>query len=266
MSPPAPSAPAAIRVLIVDDEPIARQVLRSLLAGHPAYALVGEAGTFSQAATRLGTHDYDLVLLDVQLRGGNGFDLVPCVRPGARIIFVTAYDRYALRAFEVNALDYLLKPVSAERFAAALQRTAPSSSPAAGNPAMPQPASVEPEEPRFPMPFTNEDRVFIRTDAGDRFVPVGEIAAVFSEANYSSVHLRSGARLFTRRTMKTWEELLPTPGFMRVHRHVLVNLAAIERHTRVNELLELRVAGLREPVGVSRQRVGDLLSQLGAGQ
>src|SRR5688572_22135523 len=111
----------AIRALLIDDEPPARIVLRTLLAPHPV-EIVGEAGTLRAARELLARHDYTLVFLDIQLRGGTGFDLVPAVRPGAEIVFVTAHDEHALRAFEVNALDYLLKPIKPERLAASITR------------------------------------------------------------------------------------------------------------------------------------------------
>lgn len=244
-TPPFAPTQGTRRVLIIDDEPLARQVLRTLLAAHPMYAAVGEAGTFAQAQARLGAADYDLVLLDVQLRGGNGFDLVPFIRAEARTIFVTAFDSYALRAFEVNALDYLLKPVAAERFAAALKRVGQ-----AGGAHLP---AAPAEEPTALQPLTSEDTVLIHTDAGDHFIPVAEIAAVFSHANYSDVQLRSGRRHFTRRTMRTWEDLLPRDCFRRVHRHALVNLACIERqHLAGGKIFEIGVTGVREPVAVSR--------------
>src|SRR4051812_48452693 len=97
--------------LIIDDEPPARTVLRALLAAHAGTTIIGEAGTMRAARELLEEADYSLVFLDIQLRGGSGFDLVPLVRAGAAVIFVTAHDEHALRAFEVNAIDYLLKPV-----------------------------------------------------------------------------------------------------------------------------------------------------------
>src|SRR5689334_4894881 len=93
---------ATVRALIIDDEPPARSVLRMLLAAHANVEVVGEAGTLRTARELLATLDYTLVFLDIQLRGGTGFDLVPQVRAGAAIIFVTAHDEHALRAFEVN--------------------------------------------------------------------------------------------------------------------------------------------------------------------
>jgi two-component system, LytTR family, response regulator len=111
-----------MRALIIDDEAPARAALRGLLRAHPEIALAGEADTIVAATPLLTAADYDLVFLDIQLRGGTGFDLVPLVRPAARIVFVTANDQFALRAFEANALDYLVKPVRPERLAEAIRR------------------------------------------------------------------------------------------------------------------------------------------------
>ena len=112
------------RALLIDDEALARTELRRLLAAHPDVAIVGEADDVSSARARLAPADYDLVFLDIQLAGGSGFDLIPHVAPAAAIVFVTAHDAFALRAFEVNALDYLLKPVPPTRLAESLARLA----------------------------------------------------------------------------------------------------------------------------------------------
>ncbi|MCX6950755.1 MAG: LytTR family DNA-binding domain-containing protein [Verrucomicrobia bacterium] len=230
------------RVLLIDDEADARAELRWLLSAYPAYTIVGEAATFAAARRLLRAGGYDLVFLDIQLFGGTGFDLVPDIAPPARIIFVTAYDRHALRAFEVNALDYLLKPVSPDRFAAALARVA--------GPGSPPPPST---------PFRADDTILVHTDVGDRFLPLAHIAAVFSNENYSAVHLRTHERFLTRRTLKSWEDNLPATHFRRVHRQALVNLAHIASHRRdTRETAELRVTGVPDPVPVSRAYLPDL--------
>lgn len=235
------------RVLLIDDEAAARAELRWLLSPYEGYTVVGEAATFARARTRLEEYDYDLVFLDVQLVGGNGFDLVPHVARTARIIFVTAFDKFAVRAFEVNALDYLLKPVSTERFAVALAKSTGESAAA----------------PR--ATFRADDTVLIQTDDGKRFVPLAAISAVLSNENYSDVLLRTGERLLTRRTMKTWEDLLPAAQFLRVHRQAIVNVAAIENHRRdTRETLELSLAGVKTPVPVSRSFIPDLKPHLSA--
>ena len=234
------------RTLIVDDEAGARAEVRWLLARHPGYTVVGEAATFEQGRNRLAQDDYDVVFLDIQLIGGSGFDLVRHVRQDARIIFVTAFDEHALRAFEVNALDYLLKPVSPERFALSVNRLAVPAEPAA-------PTRV----------LRADDSVLVQTDRGQRFVPLEQISAIFSNENYSDLQLRSGERVLTRRTMKSWEETLPPAQFMRVHRQAFVNLACVDNHRRdTRETAELRLAGVREPVPVSRSFLAELETRL----
>jgi len=114
------------RALLIHYEISARRDLRALLGAHPEVTIVGEAALIEEALALLRRDDYDLVFLDIQLIGGTGFDLVPDVRPAARIIFVTAFDQFALRAFEVNALDYLRKPLRVARLAEALRRLPPS--------------------------------------------------------------------------------------------------------------------------------------------
>ncbi len=114
-----------LKTLIVDDEPFVRDDLRHMLGVHETLEVVGEAGTVSGAKKQLLEKDLDVVFLDIQLRGGTGFDLVPFVDETVKIIFITAHDDYAIRAFEVNALDYILKPVTADRLAESVARLSP---------------------------------------------------------------------------------------------------------------------------------------------
>jgi two-component system LytT family response regulator len=232
-----------VPTLIIDDEPGARAELRWLLAQHPRYRVVGEADTFATATALLTSADYRLVLLDIQLIGGSGFDLVPHVRPEARVIFVTAYDRHALRAFEVNALDYLMKPVSAARFAAALARL---------------------DGPPAPPPFAATDRILLRLDrATERFVVIADIRTVTSCENYTEAVLATGEKLFVRKTMKAWEELLPPAHFARAHRHLIVNLDLVERIERRNRATHaVHLAGLSRPLVASYRYLANLRRRL----
>ena len=166
------------RALLIDDEPLARMELRRLLAAHAYVTIAGEAGTVADARTRLGRPDYDLVFLDIQLRGGSGFDLLDSVHPEAQVVFVTAYDRFALRAFEVNALDYLLKPVAAARLATTLQRLGDGRD-------QPVVEAAPVTAGGANQKLTTEDRVFVKTGTATRFVPVASICAVRSAENYT---------------------------------------------------------------------------------
>lgn len=240
-----------LRALIIDDEPPACDILRALLADHPHIAVVGEAGTVDDARRRLALGDYDLVLLDVQLRGGSGFDLVPSVRPGARIVFVTAFDQHALRAFTVNALDYLLKPVDPARLADAVSRL-----PAAA----PVPAPEQPLGRLGPG-----DRVWLKGERGARFVFLADVVALVSCDNYSEVFVADGAHFLVRRPLKQWEAALPPELFVRVHRQALVNLAHLDRVDNPDgEAPTLRLRGMDRPVACSHRLAPELRRRLGS--
>ena len=239
-----------LRTLIIDDEPAARDDLRRLLAAHAEVAIAGEAGRLAAAEELLRTADYDLVFLDVELRGGTGFDLLPHVRPEARIVFVTAHAHYAVRAFEVNALDYLLKPIVAARLEAALLRVAT-------NPGEPAPAAGS---------LIPTDLVHVKIGNGTtRFVALADIVAIESEENYSEARLGNGTRLLVRRTLKSWADMLPAGQFVRVHRTTIVNLSRYrgsDRQTEQTTLLHLD--GLAEPVRASFRYLPDLRVRLAA--
>jgi two-component system LytT family response regulator len=237
-----------MRAVIIDDEGLARTDLRTLLGAHPEVTVVGEAALLSDARALLRAGAYDLVFLDIQLLGGTGFDLVPEVRPGARIIFVTAHDQFALRAFEANALDYLLKPVRVARLAEALER------------------HRTPRPPAPPPTLRPDDVVYVKTGPGAaRFVRVADILVINSDDNYSEAILTDGERLFVRQTLACWEQQLPATHFMRVHRRHIVNLANVQGYTHENdELTHLRVAALRDPVRARRQHWAELRRRLTA--
>jgi len=242
-----------MKAVIIDDEAPARAALRGLLRDHPDIVLVGEAETIEEGVRRLAADDYDLVFLDVQLRGGTGFDLAPFVRPEARIIFITASDQYAVRAFEVNALDYLIKPVRPQRLEQALRRVAGLGS----NPPLPE----------VPAPaLTPRDFVYLRIGNGaSRFVALADLALIGSNENYSEAHLADGTRLLVRRTMKAWEDALPPTHFVRVHRTAIINLARYRGADRQSyETTLLRVEGLAEPVRASFRYLPELRERLGA--
>ena len=242
------------QALLIDDETTARADLRAKLAAHPDVSILAEAATMHSARKLLARPDYDLVFLDIQLIGGNAFDLVPDVRRGARIIFATAYDSYALRAFEINALDYLLKPVVPARLAEALRRL--TSAPAVGDTAA--------EIPPGPV-LRLDDTVFLRSGLGARFAPVADISVITARENYSEVRLAGGAKIFLRRSLKAWEDALPASHFMRVHRTQIVNLARVTRYERDrDEHTLLYVEGTPEPISASRDRWSELRERLGA--
>ena len=249
-----------LRALLIDDEPDARADLRALLDAHASNVrIVGEAESLDEAEQLLATAAYDLVFLDIQLRGGTGFDLVPRIRPEARIVFVTAHDRHALRAFEVNALNYLLKPISPERLAASLERVVHALALSSATTLFSEP---RPDDAPAP-PLRPADIIQLRNGTCARFVPLREISAIEAEQNYSAACLADGTRLLLRRTLKSWEDILPVTHFMRVHRTAIVNLERITRYERDREEHTLLfLEGVPAPVSATRKLWPDLQSRL----
>jgi two-component system, LytTR family, response regulator len=242
-----------LRTLLIDDEPAARRDLRQLLAAHPEVSVVGEAATLDAGRELLTRETYDLVFLDVQLLGGTGFDLVPHVATHARVVFVSAFDKFALRAFEVNALDYLQKPVRTARLAESLRRAAD---------VRPEPAGSESAAPVL----RDDDLVHVKTGPGRaRFLRVAEIVAIASQDNYTELNLTNGERLLVRQTLAAWEQRLPATHFLRVHRQTIANLQFIRGYTHEDEEVSLlHVEFLQEPVRARRHLWPELLARLDA--
>lgn len=205
-----------MKALIIDDERPARRELRGLLEEHPEVEIVGEAATAEEAAALIAAHGPDLLFLDIEMPGGTGFDLLAALPPPhPLVIFTTAYSEHAVRAFEINSLDYLLKPIAPKRLAAALAKAA------AKRPPAPAPAAADPAPA-----LAEDDQVFVRD--GDRcwFVPVRSILLVEAEGNQSRLVFGSDSALLSR-TLGSLEERLPSRLFMRANRSQLVNLSAI---------------------------------------
>ncbi len=243
-----------IRALLIEDEAPAVEDLRRLLQVHPEVAIVGEAGSISAARKLLALGGYDLVFLDIQLVGGTGFDLISSVDPDAEIVFVTAYDQHALRAFEVNALDYLLKPVRRDRLAEALARLQPREG-----------ADSALGTTRSTLPKLKwDDLVHVKTGRmAARFVKLSDVVAVMSGDNYTELMMYGGSKLLVRETLSSWEERLPSTDFMRVHRQVVVNLRRVEGFEHQDSRTTvLRMAGMSEPIAARREHWVEIVARL----
>lgn len=210
---------ALLRVLIVDDARLARSELRTLLAAIPWVACVGEADDVPAAREAILRERPDLVLLDVQMPSGEGFDVLEGLETVPMVVFVTAYDQYAVRAFETNALDYLVKPVEADRLQAALERGRErlSASAAAGAAAM---ASGQRD------PLSADDQVFLRDGERCWFVALGDIRKVVVDGNYARLWFRDQNAVLAR-SLSTLEARLSPALFFRANRNTLVNLRRV---------------------------------------
>ncbi len=240
--------------MLVDDERLVRKHLRQLLAEQPAIAVVGEAASVPEAATLASQLRPDVIFLDVQMPPATGFDLLPLLDPAPPIIFVTAHDEYAVRAFAASAADYLLKPVTPERLALALQHVRYG-----------RPHATASEAPTTSASRFDLDHALILRDAGRvRRVRVRDIAALVAEGSYTRVHLAAERPMLVFRRMAAWEALLPTPPFLRLERSLLVNLervAALDIHSRNNGELTLD-AFASSPISLARVALARLRAAL----
>jgi two-component system LytT family response regulator len=214
-----------VRAVIVDDEPLARERLRSLLSERPGYELVAECPDGEAAVAVVGRECPDLVFLDVEMPGLDGFGVLEALGPDAppHVIFVTAYDRYAVRAFDVRALDYLLKPIQRPRFDEALARLEAR-----------RERGGTPEEWAAIQDLLRElrarrgypSRLVVRSGARVAFVPTGEVEWIEADGNYARIHA-GGRDYLLRDTMKALEARLDPDRFVRIHRSAIVNLDRI---------------------------------------
>ncbi len=205
-----------MKALLIDDERLARSELRRLLAAHPDIEIVGEAVDVEDAAQKVAELKPGLLFLDVQMPGADGFSLLERLEPPLpAVIFTTAYDEFAVKAFEFNALDYLLKPVDPNRLIAALERLRHRESTAPGG------------SPDSTHRLALEDKVFVRE--GDRcwFVAVKNIRLLESEGNYTRLHFDDQKpQLF--RSLTAMEERLDPRSFFRANRKQVINLTWVE--------------------------------------
>jgi two-component system LytT family response regulator len=198
-----------MKAMIIDDEPPARRELRRLLNEFAWVEIVGEAGNVDQANGMIASLTPELLFLDIQMPGGTGFDLLTRLEDVPQVIFTTAYDQHAVRAFEVNALDYLLKPIDPARLAEALGRA----------------KSVN--AARTPQPGAVLEQIFVRDGAKRWFVPLREVRLLSSEGNYIRLSWGNTQPLLGR-ALAALELRLDPNRFFRANRQQIINLDFIE--------------------------------------
>jgi two-component system, LytTR family, response regulator len=244
-----------LRVAIVDDENLARLVVREYLSAMPGVEIVAECANGFEAVKAVAELHPDLLLLDVQMPKLDGFEVLDLVGPDVAVIFLTAFDQYALKAFEIHAVDYLLKPFSAERLAAAIERARERIE--RGERA---PARVLGEAARPAHAYT--ERILIRDGSRVHVIPVAAIDYVQAQDDY--VSFRCGEKAYLKeQTLADVEASLDPARFVRIHRSYLLHLerlSRVELDARENRIAVL-TGGARLPV--SRAGYGRLTAQLG---
>lgn len=228
-----------MKTLLIDDERLARSELRSMLSGYDSLEIIGEAANGNEALSLIEEHDPELLFLDIQMPEISGFELLSRLEKAPHVIFVTAYDEYAIRAFEVNAFDYLLKPVEEDRLAAAIEKITS---------AAPSAESISQVQKLHP-----EDRIFIKDGEKCWFVPLADIRLFESEGNYVRVWFNDEKPLILR-SLNQLEVKLDEQFFFRTSRKHIVNLSCIaEIEPWFNGGLRCKLADGKE-IEVSRRQ------------
>lgn len=206
-----------IKAIIIDDERLARNELKKLLEQHPEIQIMEEASNVDEGVEKIEIARPDLIFLDIQMPGKTGFDLLAELEKAPRVIFTTAYDEFALKAFEVNALDYLLKPIDPKRLSDAIQKLQ---------------AEIDLEQASLlgtsRGPLTESDQVFVKDGEKCWFVKLSEIRLFESVGNYAKVYFASNKPLILK-SLNALEDRLDERVFFRANRKHIINLHWIEK-------------------------------------
>lgn len=225
------NATAKIRAIIVDDEELSRAVLRELVAPHTDVEIVAECANGFEAVKAVNELHPDLVFLDIQMPKLDGFEVLELIGTDHAVIFVTAYDQYALRAFEVHAVDYLLKPFGAGRFEAALTRARqrivpyPSRTPLARGSGFTVPADLA---TAARAPGQHADRIVLRDGSDVHIIPILKLDYVEAQDDYVAL-ASEGKKRLKQQTISSLEQSLDPARFLRIHRSYILNLDRLKK-------------------------------------
>ncbi len=227
-----------MKAIIIDDERLARKELLSLLENHPNIDVVDEAVNADEAVEKIEQHDPDVIFLDVQMPGKTGFELLETMERVPQVIFTTAYDEFALKAFEFNALDYLLKPIQAERLSESVQKIQARSNKKAGS---------------RDHKLGGEDQVFVKDGDKCWFVRLSDVRLFESDGNYIKVYFENFKPMI-HKSLNALDERLDDRTFFRASRKHIINLGWVESiDTWFNGGLLVQLKG-GEKIEVSRRQ------------
>jgi len=240
-----------LRVVLCDDERLALQRLRQLLAPHSNFQIIGEANTKATALKLIRKEKPDALFLDVQMPGATGFDLLKALHPPPKTVMVTAYTRYAVQAFDLEAVDYLIKPVTPQRFAQAIHRLE---------------TACSKKKSISKTPYTSGDRICLHTPHQSMVVPIDSIPLLQADGDFTRIHIPNSAPLMICQPLGSYEMILPFPPFARIDRSHIINLnhiTSVERKSR--DVANLILDGVKEKIPIGRAAQLRLKDQLPKG-
>jgi two-component system, LytTR family, response regulator len=209
-----------IKTILIDDEPLSREIIKSYLKKFPSVEVVEECNDGFEGVKAIQQHQPELIFLDIQMPKINGFEMLELVQPMPAVIFITAFDEFALKAFEANAIDYLLKPVAEDRFEKAIHKFLDKSIPT-------ETQTTDLLEKMGQSPAQN-NRIVVKTGSKVKIIPVHEIQ--YLEANDDFVKIITSEGTFLKnKTMSFYEQTLDSLQFVRVHRSYIVHISQITK-------------------------------------
>lgn len=219
-----------LRVMIVDDEPLARQGLRQMLDDIGGVEVCGEAESLRQAEVAIPALKPDALFLDIEMPGGGGFDLLARLENPPPVVFFTAHSEFAVRAFDVHAVDYLLKPVRRERLQSALERLREAA-----------------------VPYGGDDRICLRTPGRTLVAPLEKIVLLEAEGDFTRVCVDGESPILICQSLGSYEASLPNPPFLRIDRSLIVNTARVQSiEANSGGAGVVRLKGIPSPVPIGR--------------
>jgi two-component system LytT family response regulator len=235
--------------IIIDDERLARLTLKKDLEKFPEIIIAGEASDISSAKTLIKQINPDLLFLDIQLSDGSGFDLLNQIEYSGRIIFVTAYDEYAIRAFEINAVDYLLKPISLKRLKKAIDKLY---------------IADDPGSYKTTAKLDYRDRLMVTHNRSVNFIRIDTISIIKASREYSYIKTIDGKEYLTSISIGEWENRMPDQNFCRIHRSTIINFDYIIKvQSTFAGSAEVIIQGKPEPLNISRNYFKKLKKRYG---
>lgn len=236
-----------IKTILIDDEPLARSMVKEYLQAWPEFEIMQECGDGFEGIKAIAQHAPDVIFLDIQMPKINGFEMLELIEKPPAIIFTTAFDEYAIKAFETHAVDYLLKPFSQDRFNKAIQKWQSTRTQAAA--VQPDTQSLLETAVQFPA---HQQRVVVKEGSKIKIIPVPHIQYIEAADDYVKIHTQEGTYL-KNKTMQHFEQLLADQQFVRIHRSYMINVQLITRidpYEKDSHLVILQT-GMRLPVSKS---------------
>ncbi|TDU80883.1 LytTR family two component transcriptional regulator [Prosthecobacter fusiformis] len=243
-----------LTAVVIDDEAIHRRMTKALIARHDKLLWLGEADNLVTGAAMIEREKPDVVFLDIYLSTGTGFHLLPNLQEQPKIVFVTSSRDHALQAIDVEAVDYLIKPVEEERFAATVRRLERHFF-----------KEADPQERH-----ERNDRLCLRTESQTYIVPISRISALVADGNFTGVFSTGRSKILVCKPLGNFDETLPTPPFVRLDRSLIINTERVMRTQRVSRnLTKLWMKDQDEPLEIGRTamaRLNEVLDEPSSGQ